>query len=140
VSVLKQLSVLTENRIGKLADITGTVGDAGADILGFSIAEGENFGIIRLMVDRPEEAYEALRSKGHTVSYTEVLAIRMEDRPGGLHEAASACGRLGVNIVYAYAFRNGEGAVLVMKVGDTAAALRSLRGAGIEPLAHSSLK
>ncbi len=130
---------MVENRTGKLADITGTVGDAGANILGFSIAEGENFGIIRLMVDRPEQAHEALKNKGHTVSYTEVLAIRMEDRPGGLHEAASSCGRLGINIVYAYAFRNPGHAVLVMKVDNAAEALRSLRAAGIEPLDHSSL-
>ena len=121
---------MVENRIGRLAQVTGAIGDAGADILGFSIAEGENFGIVRFILDRPGEAYANLKSRGHTVSCTEVIALPMEDRPGGLHEVAKRCGELGINIVYAYAFRKGRGAVLILKVDDTPRAVRTMRAEG----------
>ncbi len=139
MSTAKQLVVMVENRVGRLAEVTGIIGEAGSNILGFSIAEGENFGIVRFMLDDLGSAYRLLKERGHTVSCTDVLAIPMEDRPGGLHEVSSRCGELGVNIVYAYAFRIGEGAVLVMKVDDLQKSLRALKGAGFTTLSNDDL-
>lgn len=139
MTLAKQLSVMVENRVGRLAEVTGIIGEAGANILGFSIAEGENFGIVRFMLDRTEEAYAALKANGHTVSCSDVIALPIEDTPGGLHRVAARCAQLGVNIVYAYAFRKGEGAVLVLKVDDIPRSVRMLKGDGFHPLSVDDL-
>ena len=139
MTVVKQLSVMVENRVGRLAEVTGTIGEAGANILGFSIAEGENFGIVRFMVDATDAAFAALKAKGHTVSCSDVIALPIDDNPGGLHRVAARCAQLGVNIVYAYAFRKGDGAVLVLKVDDTPRSVRLLKADGFEPLPAEGL-
>lgn len=139
MSTLKQLSVMVENKIGRLAKVTGTIGQAGANILGFSIAEEENFGILRFLLDHPAKAYKALKSDGYTVSCTDVIAISMEDRPGGLHRVAKRCGELGVNIIYAYAFRHNGNAVLVLKVDDTDNSVKALLADGFQLLDQKDL-
>ena len=134
MTLVKQLSVMVENRVGRLAEVTGIIGEAGANILGFSIAEGENFGIVRFMLDRTDDAYNALKANGHTVSCSDVIALPIEDNPGGLHRVAARCAQLGVNIVYAYAFRKRDGAVLVLKVDEIARSVRLLKSDGFNPL------
>ncbi len=139
MTLVKQLSVMVENRVGRLAEVTGTIGEAGANILGFSIAEGENFGIVRFILDRTDEAYAALKGNGHTVSCSDVIALPIEDNPGGLHRVAARCAQLGVNIAYAYAFRKGDGAVLVLKADDALRSISLLKGDGFQPLDKKDL-
>ena len=88
---IKQLSIFVENKAGRLAEITAVLANANIDIRAISIADTSDFGILRLIVDNPDEAVEALKQAGMTVSLTSVIAIGIDDRPG---EFAKACGSL----------------------------------------------
>ena len=83
---IKQLSVFVENKDGRLAAITAALADNKINISALSIADTTDFGILRLIADKPEEAVNVLRSIGVTAKITKVLAVAMNDEPGGLSE------------------------------------------------------
>ena len=101
---IKQLSVFVENKSGRLAEITAVLAGAGIDIRALSIADTTNFGILRIIVDKPFEAEAALKEAGLTVSLTSVLAIGIPDEPGGFAAAMKALAAAGVGVEYMYAF------------------------------------
>ncbi len=127
---VKQLSIFSENRPGRLAAVAKAMKDEDVNIFAFSIAEGAGYGVIRALVDKPEKALEKLRSIGFTVRFTDVLAVEMEDRPGGLHDVIEVLGRAGINIEYSYAYSGRKCAVMVMRVEDIDTAAQQLLGAG----------
>ena len=127
---VKQLSVFSENRPGRLAAVAKAMGEEGINIFAYSIAEGAGYGVIRTLVDDPEKALEKLRSIGFTARFTEVLAIEMEDRPGGLYEAIRALGEAGINIEYSYAYSGRKCSVLIIRVEDIDSAAKRLIDAG----------
>ncbi len=133
---IQQLSIFVENRVGRLAEITGILKDNGIDIRALSLADTTKFGILRLIVDRPEQAAEALKAAGMTVSLTNVIAIGVGDRPGGLAEAAAALYEAGITVEYMYAFISGSGdtANIILRVDDNATTLDVLGRAGITVL------
>ncbi|HJJ47110.1 MAG TPA: acetolactate synthase, partial [Methanocorpusculum sp.] len=100
--IIKQLSIFSENKTGKLAAIAKVFQDSGVSLQAFSIAEANNFGVVRAIVDNPEVAFNAFASKNYALKYTDVLAIKMRDVAGGLYEVASLLGKLDINIEYAY--------------------------------------
>ena len=79
---IQQISVFVENKPGRLADITETLAQEQVNIRAVSVADTSDFGILRLIVDKPQEAVRTLREAGHTVSLTNVIAVCMEDTPG----------------------------------------------------------
>ena len=95
---IKQLSVFVENKSGRLAEITAVLAGAGIDIRALSIADTTNFGILRIIVDKPFEAETALKEAGLTVSLTSVLAIGIPDEPGGFAAAMKALAAAGVGV------------------------------------------
>lgn len=105
---VKQLSVFVENRPGSLAEITAALHHAGIDIRALSIADTTNFGVLRLIVNRPAAASEALRNAGFTVSLTKVVAIGVSDCPGGLSTALGVLAGAGITVEYMYAFISRE--------------------------------
>lgn len=105
---VKQLSVFVENRPGSLAEITAVLQQTGIDIRALSIADTTNFGVLRLIVDRPAAASEALRDAGFTVSLTKVVAIGVNDCPGGLCAALAVLAQAGITVEYMYAFISRE--------------------------------
>jgi len=114
--MLKQISVFVENRPGKLAEVTEVLYKEGVNLRAFTIAEAGDFGIIRMVVDRTEEAYRALKSSGFTVALTDVLAVEVKDEPGGLFKIAKALGDENINIEYVYAFAfERERALIILK-------------------------
>lgn len=127
---VKQLSIFSENRPGRLAAVAKAMKDEDVNIFAFSIAEGAGYGVIRALVDKPEKALEKLSSIGFTVRFTDVLAVEMEDRPGGLYGAVEELGRAGINIEYSYAYSGRRCAVLIMRVEDTDSAIRHLLSVG----------
>lgn len=133
---IKQISVFLENKCGRLADVTRTIADHNIDIRAFSIADTTDFGILRLIVNRPDEACQVLRQNGFTVSATEVLALRMPDRPGGLAGILDLIQDAGVNIEYMYAFstRISEDALAVFRVENSREAERLIAEKGIRVL------
>lgn len=95
---IQQLSIFVENKSGRLAEITETIGKANVDIRAISVADTSDFGILRLIVDKPKEAVEVLRAAGLTVSLTSVIAIGIDDQPGEFAKAMRvlADGNIGV--------------------------------------------
>ncbi len=114
--MLKQISVFVENRPGKLAEVTEVLYKEGINLRAFTIAEAGDFGIIRMVVDRTEDAYRTLKSSGFTVALTDVLAVEVKDEPGGLYRIAKALGDEEINIEYVYAFAfEREKALIILK-------------------------
>lgn len=122
---VRQLAVFMENRAGRVAEITGVLGAAGVNIRGFSVSDTDGFGILRLVVDAPEEAARALRDAGFTVRETDVICIDLPDRPGGLAEVLRVVGEAGVNIEYEYSLVS---TYVVLNVADPDRALALLEG------------
>jgi hypothetical protein len=129
-----QISVFLQNTAGRLAGVTKTLGEAGINIRALSIADTSDFGILRLIVDNSEQALEVLKGQGYAVSKTEVIAVRVPDRPGGLSRILSLLEEAGINIEYLYAFvgRTGSDAVVVFRVEEPQRARVLLSDNGIE--------
>jgi hypothetical protein len=138
---LKQLSVFLENRTGRLAEVTRTLGDAGVNIRALSVADTSDFGILRLLVDKPKEAVEALNGVGLTVRLTEVVAVEIVDRPGGLATVLSLLQGSSINVEYMYAFmeRHRENAILVFRFENQQKAITILQEANIKVFASEEL-
>ena len=131
---IKQISLFVENRPGRTAKVAKTLSDAGVNIRALTIAEAGDFGVIRMVVDNPENGYQVLRQKGFTVSMTDVLAVEMKDAPGGLYEIVNTLGESNVNVDYAYAFvtAKAQKAMLILRVDDIALARKALAGKGVK--------
>ncbi len=130
--MLKQISVFVENKPGRLAAVTERLYEKGVNLRAFTIAEAGDFGIIRMVVDKTEVAYEVLREAGFTVSLTDVIAVEVEDKPGALYRIAKTLGEEGVNIEYAYAFTSEKHrALIIMRVSDNERAKEVLSRLGV---------
>ncbi len=132
--IIKQLSIFSENKAGKLAAIAKVLQDSGVSIQAFSIAEANNFGVVRAIVDKPDVAFNAFATENYALKYTDVIAIKMRDVAGGLYEVVHPLGELGVNIEYAYAFRSGEYGALIVKVADIDSAIEKIKKSSLELL------
>ncbi len=129
---IKQISLFAENKPGRLSKIADTLSKGKINIRAFTIAEAGDFGVIRMVVDDPDQAYKTLQKQGFAVSETEVIGVEMKDVPGGLFEISSTLGSNGVNIDYAYAFvTKTELALLIIRVDDVAKAQKVLKAAKI---------
>ena len=118
--LIKQMSVFVENTTGRLAQLTRVLGTDGIDIKASCIADTVDFGILRCIVDDPEEATRVLKEHGFTASITEVIAVELEDRPGGFADVLEILAKenIGVNYIYS-TIRSKEGAaIIVLKVED----------------------
>jgi hypothetical protein len=131
---LQQLSVFMENRAGRLAEVTRILGDAAVNIRALAVADTSDFGILRLLVDKPEAALEALGEHGLTVRLTDVIAVEIVDRPGGLATILSLLQGSGVNVEYMYAFleRHQENAILVFRFEEPEKAVKALQDANVK--------
>ncbi len=133
---VEQISVFIENKSGRLAEIARTLGEAGINIRALSLADTSDFGILRLIVNDREKAKTALKEKGFTVSKTEVVAVEVPDRPGGLYQILEKLENESINVEYMYAFveRCGENAVIIFRFDETDKAIKSLLGGGFNVL------
>ncbi|HIT18415.1 MAG TPA: ACT domain-containing protein [Candidatus Fimivivens faecavium] len=133
---IQQLSVFVENTPGSLAEITEVLAGENIDIRALSIADTSDFGILRLIVDRPEEARDALKGRGFTVSINDVIGIGVDDRPGGLSKALRLLGESGlvVEYLYAYVSRVDGLAYGILRMDDNAAAEKLLAENGFREL------
>ena len=125
---VKQLSVFLENESGRLAEITGALGDAGVNIRAFSLADTSDFGILRLVVSDIGQARAVLQDKGFTLRETEVIAIEIVDRPGGLAAILKILGDHRVNVEYMYASleKSSDNAVVILRPEDVDQAITTL--------------
>lgn len=131
---LNQLSVFLENRPGRLGAPLEAIAAEGINIRTLSLADTAQFGILRLIVREWEQARRVLESAGWVVNLTEVVAVDVPDRPGGLAETLRVLEGAGLNIEYMYAFslRRGEKAILIFRFEDPDRAVAVLQQAGIQ--------
>ncbi|MGE5599434.1 MAG: ACT domain-containing protein [Bacteroidota bacterium] len=130
---VKQISVFLENKSGRLARVARTLGDRRINIRALSIADTTDFGILRLIVSDPEQALSSLKAEGFSVSVTEVIAVQVPDRPGGLAGILSVLDKADINIEYMYAFvgKSLDDAVVVFRVEEIDRAIGLLSGHGV---------
>ncbi|NLA96497.1 MAG: ACT domain-containing protein [Clostridiaceae bacterium] len=134
--LVKQISVFLENKSGRLAEVTRTLKQHQIDIRALYIADTTEYGILRMIVDQPDQAQAVLTRAGFTVSSTRVVAIAIADRPGTLDEALEtlSTGSLSVDYLYAFVGRASDDAIVIIRVEDPDLALERLAQAGIRVL------
>ena len=123
---INQLSVFIENKRGRLAEITKILKENGVDIRALSIADTKEFGILRLIVSDAQKAADVLKEDGFTVSLTKVVAIGIDDRPGGLAAAMEVLRDNEISVEYMYAFisRSEDTAYVILRVANNEEAVR----------------
>lgn len=138
---IKQLSIFVENKQGSLHDITDTLAKASINLRSMCVADTSNYGIVRIIADKPEEAKALLDKEGHAANLRMVNAFAVPDQPGGLAKVLSLLEGNGVNIDYMYALITTESgkAYSVMRTGDTEETDKILISNGIELLDESKL-
>ena len=136
--LIKQISIFVENKPGRLSEITEVIAEAGIDIRALSIADTTDFGILRLIVDKPTEAEAALKKAGITVSVTNVIAIGIDDKSGSFNAAVKVLATNSIDVEYMYAFisRDTKKAYVILRVSDNDMACDVLTKAGIEILSE----
>jgi hypothetical protein len=130
---ITQVAVFMENKCGKLADVAGSLRAEGVNIRAISLADNADFGILRLIVDDPAKALAILRARDYVAQTTEVVAVEVDDRPGGLETVLNALQEHSLNVEYMYAFINKspDKAVLIMRFDDPDRAVTVLAQAGV---------
>ena len=129
---IKQLTVFVENKQGTVASVTDTLSQSNINLRALSIAETEDFGILRLIVSDNEAACTALNKKGYLIKNTDVVGVKIGDEPGKLSMALKVLDDAKINMEYLYAFmaRTEKHAYVVLRVADNAAAEKALEDAG----------
>lgn len=125
---VEQLSVFIENRPGGLEEVTRILKEGNINIRTLSLADTSDFGILRLIVNDVNKAAQLLKENGFRVSRTQVVAVEVPDRPGGLHSILEVLARGKINVEYLYAFveRSGENAVIIFRFDNLDAAISVL--------------
>ena len=130
---VKQISVFIENKKGKLAEVTRYIADHKVNLRALSIADTQDFGILRIICEDPEKANEVLKEGGYITTITDVLATAISDEPGSLAAILEVLSEAGVVVEYTYAFLSAvKGAYMIFRVDDNQAAAAALAGAGIQ--------
>lgn len=138
---VEQISIFLENKTGRLAEVTGILSEAGVNIRALSLADTSDFGVLRLLVDNPALATETLRTQGLTVGKTDVVAVAVPDRPGGLHTLLKALHKGGINVEYMYAYvgKSGDNAVMIFRFDNSQEAFGILADRGFRVLDAANL-
>ena len=138
---LNQLTVFVENKQGTIVDVTKALADGGVDLRALSIADTEDFGILRLIVSDNEAAAKALCDHGYLIKNTEVVGVKIGDAPGKLATALKVLDDNGINLEYLYAFmtRTEKHAYVVIRVADNAAAEAALEKAGFHLITDADI-
>ncbi|MCX7988051.1 MAG: ACT domain-containing protein [Thermodesulfovibrio sp.] len=133
---IKQLSVFLENKRGRLYEALKALAESGINIRALSIADTSEFGILRMIVTDPEKAKEILEKNDFTVKLTNVIAMAVKDKPGGLAEGLKYLYDANINIEYIYAFveKSGEKAVVVLRTENLDKTISLLQEKGVNLL------
>ena len=134
---VKQISIFLENQKGRLHEVLRILGEAKVNIRALAIADTNEFGILRLIVSEPDKAKKALKKAKYIVQENDVIAIGVDDKPGGLAFALDVIQKAGLNVEYLYAFveKSGKKAVVVLRTEKLEPAIKALKKEGISVLA-----
>jgi hypothetical protein len=121
MNAVQQISVFLENKTGRLADVTAALKDNGINIRALTIAETENYGVLRMIVNRPDDALTFLKEAGFMVKKNPVIAAEVEDRVGIMHDIMKLCDTAGLNVEYMYSFveQASKKAIFFMRFEET---------------------
>jgi hypothetical protein len=125
--MIKQLSVFLENKSGRLTEVTRVLGENDINISAFSIADTADFGILRMIVTKPDEAVKLLKEQGFSVHITDVICIIVPDKPGGLYKALDILSNEKISIEYMYAYSMGNEAFVVIRTDSAKEAIEIFR-------------
>ena len=139
---VKQISVFLENKKGRLAEVTKTLSHEKINIRALSLADTADFGVLRIIVDNPDRSVSVLKARGFVAQVTEVIAVEVEDRPGGLSHILEVLDQDNVNVEYMYAYveKSRDNAIVICRIDDRDRALQILEKNGIATLSAEALK
>lgn len=137
----EQINIFVENKPGRLQKITRILSENGINMRGIVIADRESYGIVKILVDDPRKAHLALSEQGLACAIKKVLAVSIEDRPGGLYQLTEKLSDQGINIIDAYGFviESRREAVLCMEVKDYDFVKATVESSGYRVLTDSEL-
>ena len=138
---VKQISIFVENKPGQLRELTKLLEKDKIDIRALSIAETEDFGVLRIIVDDSYKTVCVLKEADYICSVTKVLAVEIPDRPGALVKVLDILGDSGINLEYTYAFitRKKNSAYMIFRVADNQKAIEVLNKNGVKPICQEEL-
>ena len=138
---VEQISVFLENKAGRLAELTQTLMEANVNIRALSLADTHEFGLLRLIVDDNAAAEAALKKAGFTSGRTEVIAVEVQDRPGGLHFILKTLQNADINVEYMYAFvqPKNQQAIMIFRLDKMLEAGELLHSKGVTVLNGDTL-
>lgn len=133
---VQQIAIFLENRSGRLADITQLLSEHNINIRALSLADTADFGILRLVVDNTKLAKAVLKEDGFTVGITDILAVEVPDKPGGLSTILQVVKDANLDVEYMYAFtqKSGEIGILLFRFDDLDKAIKIFQDAGVKLL------
>ena len=141
---IEQLSVFLENKPGRLVEVLETLAGAGIDLRALSLADTENFGILRIIVDKPARALKVLQDEGYGVELIDVIPVSVDDKPGAFASALRVLSDAGITVEYTYVFvapKTGAigKAYAVICVDDNTAAVKTLSDNGLALLSAEEM-
>jgi hypothetical protein len=136
-----QISVFLENKSGRLAEVARVLGDNKVNMRALCVADTADFGVHRMVVDQPEQAFKVLQDNGFAASKTDVLAAEVSDKPGGLAHILEALAARDINVEYMYCFveRAGQAAIDIFRVEQIDDAIEALKSAGVNLVSSDRL-
>lgn len=137
--IIKQLSVFLEDRSGRLTELTRILAENDINITALSVAETADYGIVRMVVGRPELAKESLEKANFSVQLTDVICVSMPDKPGSLHAILQILTDENINVDYMYAFSSRDVALAVIRAADIQQVIAVLQKNEMQLLAHSDI-
>lgn len=138
---MKQLTVFVENKKGTLVSVTKILSENNINIRALSVAETQDFGILRLIVDDAMQAMDALEEKNYLVKSIDVVGVKIGDQPGKLNEALEVLAKADINVEYLYAFmtRTEKHAYVVLRVEDNELAETTLENVGFHLISEADI-
>ena len=136
---IKQLSVFLEDRSGRLTELTQILTEHDINITALTVAETADYGIVRMVVGKPDLAMSFLKKAGFSVQLTDVICVGMPDEPGSLHEVLKILASYQINVDYMYAFSNNDVALAVIRSSDAERVIEVLEQNKMRLLNHSDI-
>ena len=139
---VKQVSVFLENKKGSLTDLTGILNSSGIDLIALSIADTEQYGILRCIMTDMDKGVQALKDTGYVVRLTDVLAVCVPDRPGGLNEVLELLTANDISVEYVYSFvrSTGSHALVIFHLSDLPKGQKVLTERGVKLLDNDEVR
>lgn len=138
---VKQISIFIENKKGALSEVTKFIAESKINLRALSIADTQDFGILRIITDDPDSARDILRNEGYTVTATSVLAVALDDAPGSMAKILEILTNADVNVEYTYAFMSHikDKAYMIFRVDNNDKATKALVDSGISVIGQKDI-